>query len=79
MSLNPAIDIDHARALGFSEISAAVLDGLSPSDLDSLPFGVVGLLADGTTRAYNATEAKMAGIRQDLIIGSHFFQKSASA
>ncbi|WP_242187351.1 PAS domain-containing protein [Sphingomonas sp. CARO-RG-8B-R24-01] len=46
-------------------------------DRDQLPFGVVGLDASGIVVVYNATEAHMAGLDRDAVIGVSFFDAVA--
>ena len=75
MPHNEDIGPDVDKAAGFSDISIAHLDSLPPEVLDELPFGVVGLLADGTVAVYNAAEAKMAGIARDTVLGAHFMSE----
>lgn len=62
---------------GFSDISLADLETLTPEQLDALPYGVVGLGSDGMTELYNATEAKLAGIMPTTVLGWHYFSETA--
>lgn len=60
--------------LGFS--APDLLDWLeqaTPAALDTLPFGVIGLAADGTVTAYNAAEAALSGLTPSRVIGRNFF------
>lgn len=75
MSLPPASRNDRDGALGFSEISAIVLDGLSTAEVDALPYGVVGMRHDGIVEVYNTTESGMAGIARDTVMGTHFMSE----
>ena len=63
--------------VAFSAVSAARLDALSPQELDALPYGVVGLAADGTAEVYNATESKLAGIPRSIVLGWQYFAETA--
>jgi len=53
------------------------LETTSDEDLDSLPFGVVGMTPDGIVVAYNRTESAIAGLRPERVIGRHFFSAVA--
>lgn len=58
----------------FEEVTADELDELSPGELDGLPFGVIGMDADGIARVYNATESRLAGLAPARVLGQPFFQ-----
>ncbi len=60
-------------ALSYDAITLAALEAASPEMLDTLPFGVVGLNHAGEVEAYNATEARLAGLSRESVIGQHFF------
>ena len=62
---------------GFAEIRLADLDAMTPAETDALPYGVVGLGADGKTELYNAAEAKLAGILASTVLGWHYFSETA--
>lgn len=68
---------NHLESPEFFDISIADLDALSKAEIDELPFGVVGLSTDGLVEVYNATEAKLAGLSADSVLGSHFFLSTA--
>lgn len=53
------------------------LERLNEAALDGLAFGVVGLAADGTTTRYNRTEATLAGLDPELVLGRSFFVEVA--
>ena len=57
----------------FETIPFAVLCVMAPTNLDALPFGVIGLNKDGVVEIYNQTEATSAGLERDDVMGSHFF------
>lgn len=65
------------EAVGFSDISLAHLEGLLSDQLDKLPYGVVGMAADGVVDVYNATESKLAGLPKDDVLGVHYFSTTA--
>jgi photoactive yellow protein len=58
-------------------ITLAELQNMQSRDVDRLPFGVIGLDASGIARLYNATEARMAGLAPDTVLGSSFFNAIA--
>lgn len=66
-----------AEAFVFDNIGLADLEAMDEPALDRLGFGVVGLDRKGTTRTYNLTEATMAGLDRDSVIGSAFFETVA--
>lgn len=61
----------------FESVSLTDLYDMPKVQLDQLPFGVVGLDRTGTTRVYNATEARMAGLDPDTVLGIGFFDAVA--
>ncbi len=63
--------------LDFGRISLETLASSTSAALDELPFGVVGVSADGLTVVYNATEAKFAGLPPDRVVGVGFFTSVA--
>ncbi|MGI3902790.1 MAG: phosphonate transporter [Janthinobacterium lividum] len=75
MSIPPRSDAERRPALGFSDIGVEVLDRLPPAEIDALPFGVVGMVADGTVVVYNITESNMAGIARESVMGTHFMSE----
>jgi photoactive yellow protein len=65
-------------APGFGDAGlAAWLDDAAPDALDALPFGAVGLDPGCAVRAYNAAEARFAGLSADRVLGRHFFHDVA--
>jgi len=46
---------------------------MSPSELDELPFGVIGFDEQGIIQRYNAHEASMADFEVDTVLGQHVF------
>ncbi len=55
----------------------AWLDGAGDNELDSLPFGVVGIDFEGRVSRYSNYEARMAGLAASEVIGRHFFDEIA--
>lgn len=52
----------------------AKLISLSASELDELPFGVIGFDAEEIIRIYNAPEAAWAGLDRNKILGTSMFE-----
>ena len=46
---------------------------MDPQRLDRLPFGIVGLSPQGIVEVYNQTEARLAGLNRDDVLGTAFF------
>lgn len=63
--------------LSFEAITPQTLKTLALSELDTLPFGVVGLSSDGLVEIYNATEERLAGLPRGSVIGTHYFSVTA--
>lgn len=51
--------------------------GLTPHDLDRLPFGTIHLDRDGAIRIYNKAEEALSGRRREDVIGRNFFMEVA--
>lgn len=64
-------------SLTFETVDIAVLAHMRQDERDRLPFGVVGLRKDGVVALYNATEAAMAGLDAEAVIGVPFFEAVA--
>lgn len=71
----PSIDGQGGSSVGFEDVRLADLDAMTREAVDALPFGVVGLEADGIATVYNAVEAKRAGISPETVLGTHFFSE----
>jgi photoactive yellow protein len=61
----------------FEEIDLHALASMPLEQVDSLPFGVVGLDAASMVVVYNEAEARMAGLDRDSVIGVPFFDAVA--
>ncbi len=61
----------------FEDASIATLSGAGAAVLDGLPYGVIGLSADGCVAVYNATESRLAGLSAARVLGRHFFDTIA--
>ncbi|HEV2558590.1 MAG TPA: PAS domain-containing protein [Microvirga sp.] len=62
-----------AGAFSFSALTLEAIEAADPAILDALPFGIVGLNQSGEVDVYNATEARLAGLTRDGVLGKHFF------
>ena len=54
-------------------LDVADLSGLTKSQRDALPFGLIGVDNQGVVTHYNASEAKFSGISPDKVMGRNFF------
>ena len=50
---------------------------MTETELDDVPFGVIGLDADSVVHVYNAWESRNAGLAQSRVIGRPFFTEIA--
>ena len=50
---------------------------MDAADQDNLPFGVIGLDRSGITQVYNRTEAALAGLDKETVLGTSFFDSVA--
>jgi photoactive yellow protein len=57
----------------FEMVRLTDLQKMRPDICDHLPFGVIGLDADGIARIYNRTEARMAGLDPKTVLNQSFF------
>ena len=55
------------------------VESLTRPELDELPFGVIQVDRDGVVLAYNATEAKLAELDPDDVVGKNSLPKSRRA
>ena len=56
---------------------STMLESLSPTELDDLPYGVIKLNQSGTILQYNAAEAFITGRDAAHVIGKNFFTEVA--
>jgi photoactive yellow protein len=61
----------------FDTVRLTDLQTMRKDICDELPFGVVGLDAEGAVRVYNETEARMAGLDAKTVLGCSFFNAIA--
>lgn len=61
----------------FVSVTVADLERSDPAHLDELPFGVIGMNPDTTVQIYNATEARLAGLKPATVLGAPFFDAIA--
>ena len=63
----------------------ATIDTMTLAELQTMPgevrdqqaFGIIGLDRSGIVEVYNATEARMAGLAPDTVLGASFFNAVA--
>jgi photoactive yellow protein len=65
---------DHAPSTG---IDFGTVSRLTPAELDTLPYGLICLDAQGRVVHYNDTESRMARLPKESVIGRSFFQEVA--
>ncbi len=53
------------------------VDAMTPEELDSLPYGIIQLDAQGRILKYNAVESRLASLPQEQQIGKQFFTEVA--
>jgi photoactive yellow protein len=61
----------------FETVTLAELQTMQGDVRDQLPFGVIGLDALGIAKIYNKTEAHMAGLDPQRVLGCSFFNNVA--
>ena len=52
-------------------------DDMSPTELDTLPYGMIQLDAGGRILKFNSVESRLAALPQQAQIGKHFFTEVA--
>jgi photoactive yellow protein len=69
----------NASAPKLADTSAlmAAADGMSGEELDTLPYGMIQLDAQGRILRFNAVESRLASLPQQQQIGKHFFTEVA--
>ncbi|MEM1179000.1 MAG: PAS domain-containing protein [Acidobacteriota bacterium] len=55
----------------------AEIEGLSPGELDNLPYGAIKLDTEGQIVAYNLAESKISGRDKSRVLGKNFFTEVA--
>ena len=68
--INPAL-------ICFDTVSIGDLEQMKAADFDALAFGVIGFSETNEVEIYNATEARLAGLRAERQIGQAFFNTVA--
>jgi photoactive yellow protein len=71
------VSLKRVEELGFDGVSLEDLMGLTKAEIDAVPFGVVGLSPAGVVEVYNQTEATLAGIQTESVVGNYFFLSTA--
>jgi photoactive yellow protein len=61
----------------FDTIRLTDLQTMRADNCDELPFGVVGLDAEGIVKVYNEAEARLAGLDASTVLGRSFFDAIA--
>jgi photoactive yellow protein len=87
VSANDKIGIRLVRSLVWGQLvttSAAAtsffftkVNSISEAELDSLPYGVIQLDAEGAVLRYNAFEAGLSGLTRQKVVGKNFFKQVA--
>jgi photoactive yellow protein len=69
----------NGAAARFGDKSALLqaADGMSAEELDTLPYGMIQLDANGRILKFNAVESRLAALPQHQQVGKHFFTEVA--
>lgn len=59
--------------MDFATTTIRDIESAPPSELDALPFGVMGFGPDGHVQLYSAAESRMAGLSPERVLGKHVF------
>jgi photoactive yellow protein len=54
-----------------------IVNSVSEPELDSLPYGVIQLDAEGAVLRYNACEESLSGLSRQKVVGKNFFKQVA--
>ncbi len=77
----PADRVSHGVCLdclgGLLDMPVTDMHALDSEDVNRLPFGLMELTRMGVVRRYNVTEAEMAGLAVDSVLGKDFFREVA--
>ncbi len=60
-----------------SPYSFQTISSMGEKELDSLPYGVIQLDAQGAVLRYNAFEANLSGLTKQKVVGKNFFKQVA--
>lgn len=66
-----------SESLTFSKIALTQLTALGDTELNLLPFGVIGLSSGNLVEIYNRTESQYAGLPAATVLGTDFFINTA--
>lgn len=58
-------------------VNPSDLDGITPEELDKLPYGVIQLNLLGEVIAFNAAEERASGFSRNRVVGRNFFTEIA--
>ena len=73
---DPAQPLQHADP-GSASALLERADGMTPEELDQLPYGMIQLDATGRILRYNAVESRLASLPQAQALGRQFFTEIA--
>jgi len=71
------LELAEPAATRTTTFDALKIDQQSDQELDTLPFGVIGLDEDGTILRYNLYEAQFARLDRNQVLGRNFFREVA--
>jgi photoactive yellow protein len=77
MSFHRAAPVLPAADDGAQSALLASVDAMTPEELDTLPYGMIQLDANGRVLKYNAVESRLASLPQEQAIGKQFFTEIA--
>lgn len=66
-----------ATGSSFARSDQSALNGLTPSQLDALPYGAVRLDDNGVVKFFNRYESELGGIPAQAAVGKNFFTEIA--
>jgi photoactive yellow protein len=73
----PTLDQINPALISFETVSISDLEQMNVADCDALAFGVIGFSEASEVEIYNATEARLAGLRAERQIGQALFDTVA--
>jgi photoactive yellow protein len=71
------LDEINTALIGFDTVSIGDLEQMNAVDRDALAFGLIGFSETNEVEIYNATEARLAGLRAERQIGQALFNTVA--